>query len=716
MRHRTALRVTAVAGLVAAIVMCTTSVAWASSVDGGGTTTDKITHTDISLNLLWIVVGAVLVIFMQAGFALVETGFCRAKHAADVVSTNFAIFGLGFVGYYCVGYAFMFGGYSFPNLFGYDNPVGKNLVGSHNWVFLWKGGFFLQGHAYDVGVMAFFLYMVAFMDTTATIPTGAMAERWKWNSFALWGLFCGAIYYPLFGAWTWGGGWLAKLGASASLGHGYVDFAGSGVVHMMGGVAGLAGALVLGPRIGKYGPDGKPRTLAGHHIPMAMLGTFILLFGWFGFNAASTLSATDNRFAVIATNTAIAAAFGAVFAMLWVQFRTPKHLPDPGMMANGMLAGLVAITAPCAFVQPRDAAIIGIIAGILVVESVWFFEKRGVDDPVGVVSVHGVCGAWGVLAVGIFADGTYGGDWNGTGSKTVERVRDPAWPRRWWTADRPGDRRRDDRLCHGRDRVLVLLLPEQADQGWHPAHAGGRAPGRRPPRDGSTRLPQLLWILDARRVAHRRRGADRATRTGAQRSGDLTLTEPLKGNRVSMHTDGAFTPAPDHDDDVVVVRWPEQRADAERLAALHRPHLLLVEPDAAAPVLEDCLADWIRLPAADADVRARLTALVARVHRHPAVPVLDGFGELSFRGRRVFLSPIDEQLATALVASFDHGVPDAELFDKIWDGGDASKVRVHISRLRKRIRPLGLEIASIRGFGYRLHVAHANVRHQDGNE
>ncbi len=176
---------------------------------------------------------------------------------------------------------------------------------------------------------------------------------------------------------------------------------------------------MLGPRIGKYGPDGKPRTLAGHHIPMAMLGTFILLFGWFGFNAASTLSATDNRFAVIATNTAIAAAFGAVIAMLWVQLRTPKHQPDPGMMANGMLAGLVAITAPCAFVQPRDAAIIGIIAGILVVESVWFFEKRGVDDPVGAVSVHGVCGAWGVLAVGIFADGTYGGDWNGTGSKTL---------------------------------------------------------------------------------------------------------------------------------------------------------------------------------------------------------------------------------------------------------------------------------------------------------
>jgi len=375
-----------------------------------------VSHTAISLNLLWIVIGAVLVIFMQAGFALVETGFCRAKHAAHVVSTNFAIFGLGFVAYYCVGFSFMFGGYSFPNLFGYDKPIGGDLIGHGNWVFLWKGGFFLQGHAYDVAVMAFFLYMVAFMDTTATIPTGAMAERWKWNAFVGWGLFCGAIYYPLFGAWTWGGGWLAKTGITFHLGHGYTDFAGSGVVHMMGGVAGLAGALVLGPRLGKYGPDGKPRALLAHHIPMAMLGTFILLFGWFGFNAASTLAATDNRFAVIATNTALAAAFGATISMFWVMMRTSK--PDPSMMANGMLAGLVAITAPCAFVQPWAAAALGSIAGVIVVECVWFIERKGIDDPVGAISVHGVCGAWGVLCVGIFSDGTYGGDWNTTGIAT----------------------------------------------------------------------------------------------------------------------------------------------------------------------------------------------------------------------------------------------------------------------------------------------------------
>jgi Amt family ammonium transporter len=416
--HRRSLRAAAAVAATSAFVLLASAPAWATPTDAGGASTEKLTHGELGLNLLWIVIGAVLVIFMQAGFALVETGFCRAKHAAHVVSTNFAIFGLGFVAYMTVGYSFMFGGYSFPGLFGYDKAIGGHLVGSGNWVFLWKGGWFLSGHAYDVGVLAFFLYMVAFMDTTATIPTGAMAERWKWNSFVIWGLFCGAIYYPLFGAWTWGGGWLAKLGVTAHLGHGYTDFAGSGVVHAMGGVAALAGAIVLGPRIGKYGPDGKPRPMPGHHIPMAMLGTFILLFGWFGFNAASTLAATDHRFTIVAVNTAIAAAFGAVVAMFWVQLRSGDHKPDPGMMANGMLAGLVAITAPCAFVQPWSAALIGTIAAVIVVESVWFWEKRGIDDPVGAISVHGVGGIWGVLAVGIFSDGSYGGDWNATGTKT----------------------------------------------------------------------------------------------------------------------------------------------------------------------------------------------------------------------------------------------------------------------------------------------------------
>ncbi|HEY3096703.1 MAG TPA: ammonium transporter [Acidimicrobiia bacterium] len=381
----------------------------------------------VSLNLLWIILGAVLVIFMQAGFALVETGFCRSKNAAHVFSMNFMIFGLAIVGFFFVGYAFMFGGYSFQNLFGLDKPIGDNLIGSGNWVFLWKGGFALthlggigKNAALGAPTAAFFLYMYAFMDTTATIPTGSMAERWKWKSFMLWAVFCGAIYFPLFGAWTWGGGWLAKLGDSMHLGFGYVDFAGSGVVHAMGGLAGLAGILVLGARRGKYGPDGRPRTLAAHNIPMAMLGTFILLFGWFGFNAASTLAATDVRFAMVATNTALSAGFGAVGGMLWAYRRMGK--PDPGMMANGMLAGLVAITAPCAFVQPWAAAVIGFIAGIIVVISILFLEKRGIDDPVGATSVHGTCGIWGVLSVGLFASGDYGAGWNLTTSGAAAKA------------------------------------------------------------------------------------------------------------------------------------------------------------------------------------------------------------------------------------------------------------------------------------------------------
>ena len=411
MRKRTARFGVATAAFSGLALLAGSGLAWADSTGSNFTGPDKLDKVGIGLNLLWIIVGAVLVIFMQAGFALVETGFCRAKHAAHVVSTNFAIFGLGFCAFFLVGYAFMFGGFSYPGYFGLDKPVGEALIGSGHWVFLWKGGFALGGKAYDVSVLAFFLYMVAFMDTTATIPTGSMAERWKWRSFVGWGLFCGGIYYPLFGAWTWGGGWLNQLGNSLKLGFGYVDFAGSGVVHAMGGIAALMGAIVLGPRIGKFGRDGKPRTLAGHHIPMAMLGTFILLFGWFGFNAASTFAATDVRFTVAAANTAIAAAFGATIGMFWVMRRTGK--PDPGMMANGMLAGLVAITAPCAFVQPWAAAVIGSIAAVLVIESIGIIERRfKIDDPVGAISVHGVGGIWGVLCVGIFADGTYGQAWN----------------------------------------------------------------------------------------------------------------------------------------------------------------------------------------------------------------------------------------------------------------------------------------------------------------
>jgi ammonium transporter, Amt family len=403
-------------GLAATLVVALPGVASAQDEPTPESVQEGLTALGQQTSLLWIVIGAVLVIFMQAGFALVETGFCRAKNAAHVMSTNFAIFGLGFVGFFLVGYAFMFGGYSYvlPGFdFGYSAPVGDNLIGSGEWVFLWKGGFALGdiGKAGGAAVAGFFLYMVAFMDTTATIPTGAMAERWKWKAFVGWGLFCGAIFYPLFGAWTWGGGWLSQLGNSLELGFGYVDFAGSGVVHGMGGAAALAGALVLGPRIGKFNKDGTSNTLPGHHVPMAMLGCFILLFGWFGFNAASTLAATDVQFAIVAVNTALAAAFGATSAMFWLMWRWSK--PDPGMMVNGMLAGLVAITAPCAFVDPYVAAIIGSIAGVLVIVAYSFIENRlKVDDPVGAIAVHGVNGIFGVLCVGLFANGKYGAGWN----------------------------------------------------------------------------------------------------------------------------------------------------------------------------------------------------------------------------------------------------------------------------------------------------------------
>ncbi len=376
-------------------------------------------------SLLWVVIGACLVIFMQAGFALVETGFCRAKHAAHVMSTNFAIFGLGFIGFFFIGFPLAFGGFSYSPM-GLETPVGDALVGSGNWIFLFKGGWALSGGGITPALLGFFLYMVAFMDTVATIPTGSMAERWKWNSFVVWGLFCGALYYPLFAAWTWGGGWLGKTWDTMSLGAGYVDFAGSGVVHAVGGVAALAGAIVLGPRIGKFGADGKPRALPGHHIPMAMLGTFILLFGWFGFNAASTFASTDVQFATVATNTAIAAAFGAIAGMFWITKRTGK--PDPGMMANGMLAGLVAITAPCAFVAPWAAAVIGTLAAVLIIESVFFVERKlKLDDPVGAISVHGVGGMFGVLCVGIFSNGSYGAGWNGSASTGIKGIIKGDW-------------------------------------------------------------------------------------------------------------------------------------------------------------------------------------------------------------------------------------------------------------------------------------------------
>jgi Amt family ammonium transporter len=298
-----------------------------------------------------------------------------------------------------------------------NSLVGVTSLGSPVHVGAWNllslHGFFLGGHAYDVGVMGFFFFQLVFMDATATIPTGAMAERWKFSSFIVWGLFASMILYPVYGNWVWGGGWLSQLGVlGPKWGHGAVDFAGSGVVHAMGGVAAFWGAKILGPRIGKFDKDGKPRAIPGHHLPMAMLGTFILLVGWMGFNGGSTFAGTDFRLTVVIVNTILASAFGCLSCMflMWRLFGKP----DPSMTANGLLAGLVAITAPCAFVAPWAAAVIGTVAGLLVVAVVLLVERRAkIDDPVGAVAVHGANGLWGLLAVGLFADGSYGAGLNG---------------------------------------------------------------------------------------------------------------------------------------------------------------------------------------------------------------------------------------------------------------------------------------------------------------
>ncbi len=385
---------------------------------------DSVGHNRVAINFTWTLVTGFLVMFMQAGFALVETGLCRAKNAGHTMSMNFMIYPLGMLGFYVCGFALMFGGMADPNnpnaggiatmggYAGLNHEVGIHIAGKFFGLFGTKG-FFLQGAGYDTAAFALFLFQMVFMDTTATIPTGGAAERWKFSAFMIYGCCLGMIMYPFFGNWVWGSGWLANLGANfPGLGHGHVDFAGSSVVHMQGGVIALIYAWLIGPRLGKYDKNGKiVHPITPHSIPMVMLGTFILAFGWFGFNPGSSLAATDLRIAVVAVNTMLASATGALATTLWMWwFRTKK--PDPSMMCNGMLAGLVAITCPCAFVSAGGACIIGIVAGILVVESVFFFDKRGIDDPVGAISVHGVNGAWGCLSLGLFADGTYGDGWN----------------------------------------------------------------------------------------------------------------------------------------------------------------------------------------------------------------------------------------------------------------------------------------------------------------
>jgi Amt family ammonium transporter len=360
------------------IRLVTSDVALAADPSGAETLTET---PGASVDFVWVIICAALVFLMQAGFAMVEAGFCRRKNTANLMMKNLMDFCMTSLSYLAVGFAFMFGASK------------AGIIGT--------GGWFLLGDGYDVNTYLLFVFQVMFAATAATIVAGAVAERIKWKAYFIYSIVVGAIIYPIYGHWVWGGGWLSTL----PFGVGHLDFAGSGAVHMLGGFIGLAGAMVLGPRFGKY-VDGKPRAIPGHSISLATLGAFLLWFGWFGFNAGSTLAASELRISVIATTTTMAAAAGAFTAMLITWIRNKK--PDVGMTINGSLAGLVAITAGCAWVPAWAAVVIGVVAGILVVLGVYFFDRIGVDDPVGAVSVHGVNGIWGLLAVGIFADGTYG--------------------------------------------------------------------------------------------------------------------------------------------------------------------------------------------------------------------------------------------------------------------------------------------------------------------
>ena len=329
-------------------------------------------------NYMWTLIAAALVFFMQAGFAMVETGFTRAKNAVNIMMKNLMDFSIGSLAYWAIGFGLMFG------------------VSSTGW--FGTSEFFLSDFSPDGDpwVLAFWMFQVVFAATAATIVSGAMAERTRFVSYLIYSFVVSALIYPIFGSWAWGGlfngkGWLENLG--------FIDFAGSTVVHSVGGWAALAGAIVLGPRLGKYLKNGQIKPILGHNMPLAALGVFILWLGWFGFNPGSTTTA-DKSIAMIFVNTNLAAAAGSISAMAisWMKFGKP----EVGMSLNGVLAGLVAITAGCANVTPSSAIIIGLIAGVLVVLSVLFFDRIRIDDPVGAISVHGINGAWGTLAAGLF--------------------------------------------------------------------------------------------------------------------------------------------------------------------------------------------------------------------------------------------------------------------------------------------------------------------------
>ena len=374
----------------------------------------RLADTQVALDVLWTVLGAFLVMFMQAGFALVETGLTRAKNAAHTMGMNLLVYAVGVMGFAFVGFGLQMGGTGtlYGSLSALDQEFTVRILGKNFGLFGMTGFGLHPLSLYTPAVAATFLFHTVFMDTAATIPTGAAAERWRFSSFVLFSVAMATLVYPVYANWVWGGGWLSQLGRNFGLGHGHVDFAGSSVVHLTGGVAALVVARGLGPRIGKYLPDGRIQAIAPQSIPQVVLGTFILAFGWFGFNAGSTRSGMDSRLAVVAANTMIAGAAGASSAYLYVKTRWGKA--EPSWLANGTLAGLVAITASCAYVSAWAAAVIGAVGGVLAITAAVFIDTRlRIDDPVGATAVHGVSGTWGALALGLFANGTYGQGMNG---------------------------------------------------------------------------------------------------------------------------------------------------------------------------------------------------------------------------------------------------------------------------------------------------------------
>lgn len=326
------------------------------------------------LDTVWVLIAAFLVFFMQAGFGMVEAGFIRSKNTCNILTKNFLDFCMASIGFFIFGYAIMFGS-------------GSGFMGLNGWLLIGAES------GANIPLSAFWLFQAAFCGAAATIVAGGMAERMKFPAYLIYSFLISAFIYPLVGHWVWGGGWLSSIGFS--------DFAGSTVVHSVGGFAALIGTIMLKPRIGKYKKDGSANAIAGHSIPLACLGVFILWFGWFGFNPGSTLGVGNgDLIGRVAINTNLAAAAGGILAMITVWKMFGK--PDLSMAMNGALAGLVAITAPCAFVDAWAAIVIGAVGGVLVVLGVVLLDKFQIDDPVGAVPVHGFNGVWGTISVGIF--------------------------------------------------------------------------------------------------------------------------------------------------------------------------------------------------------------------------------------------------------------------------------------------------------------------------